>query len=344
MPEIVNHTRKIEGKEIIYDYLKHLPEAIEKGIAPLLIDCLNCDKGCNGGPGTLNREKSYDEIEHLIEKRRIQVQLSYGINGNEKKSKKGIKRLKKNIDQYWMPGLYARTYTDRSELNTIRIPNDEDLNAIYQNMKKYSEEDIFNCSSCGYGNCFDMATAIFNGLNRIENCHYYNYKSLLEIAAKVSTTLIKIDQHSKTISKMVELFITLEDDFVAMNESFSKQKGLINDFNMIADAINGISFQTSILALNAAIEAARAGAAGNGFAVVAHEVKNLADSTFNEVDKIKPYAERMNNLFKEVSGKIDTASKEFIIGKEISNTVATDLEQMYEIAKELQFQTGVLTN
>lgn len=344
MPEIVNYTRKIEGKEVIYDYLKQLPKAIDKGIAPLLVDCLNCEKGCNGGPGTLNRDKSYDEIEHLVEKRRMEVQLSYGINGKERKSKKGIKKLRKTIDQYWKPGLYAREYTDRSAFNNIIVPNDEDLNAIYLRMKKYGKEDIFNCSSCGYGNCFDMATAIHNGLNRIENCHYYNYKSLLEIAAKVSSALVKIDQHSKTIGKMVELFKTLEDDFIAMHDSFKKQKGLINDFKQIADAINGISFQTSILALNAAIEAARAGDVGKGFAVVASEVKSLADNTFDEVDKIKPYAERMNSLFMEVSGKIETASKEFVIGKEISNTVANDLQQMYEIVQELQSQTGVLAN
>lgn len=344
MPDIVNRTRKIEGKDIVYDYLKKLPESIADGIAPLLIDCLNCEKGCNGGPGTLNREKSFDEIEYLVEKRRKDVQLSYGINGDVKKSKKGLKLLKKNIDQHWNAELYARSYTDRSEQNTLKIPDDEVLQSIYRSMKKYGEEDIYNCSSCGYGKCIDMATAIHNGLNRVENCHYYNFKSLLEIASKVSTTMIKIDEHSKTISKMVELFKALENDFVAMSESFSKQKGLISDFNKIADAINGISFQTSILSLNAAIEAARAGEAGNGFAVVAHEVKNLADNTFNEVDKIKPYADRMHNLFTEVSSKINEASREFIIGKDISKNVAKDLEQMYEIARELQYQTGIFAN
>ena len=340
-PEIINITRKIEGKEVIYDYLNQLPEAISKGYAPKLIDCLNCEKGCNGGPGTLNQHKSIDEIEFHVENRKKEIQLMhYGINGHERANKKGYKLLKLNINNYWEEGLYSRTYTNNSALNTLKIPTDFEKEFIFNQMKKYNENDIYNCSSCGYGHCDDMATAIFNGLNKVENCHYYNFKTLLEMASKVATTLETLEHHSKTIQKMVDLFRTLEFDFKEMSGAFGKQNELIDDFKTIAESINSISFQTSILSLNAAIEAARAGDAGRGFSVVAHEVKLLSEQATSEVGKIKPYTERLHQFFNDVTSKMNVASSEFVIGKELSKKIAADLNEMFNIANELKLQTG----
>ena len=50
-PRHRGHTRKIEGSHVIYKYLDDLPQMIHQGKAPLIIDCLNCEMGCNGGTG-----------------------------------------------------------------------------------------------------------------------------------------------------------------------------------------------------------------------------------------------------------------------------------------------------
>jgi len=69
--------RKIEGPHTIYEYLDHLERDIARGVAPVVIDCLNCEKGCNGGTGTDCRETSVDELEKLVARRSELMQKRY---------------------------------------------------------------------------------------------------------------------------------------------------------------------------------------------------------------------------------------------------------------------------
>jgi len=214
-PDIRYKSRKIEGPHIVYEYFGKLPENIEQNRSPFLIDCLNCDKGCNGGPLTLARDSSVDEIENLIYKRNVELQDYYKKqNANDQKLAK--EKIEEILDKYWEDGLYERKYVNRWQNVKLKYPNEQELKQIYESMHKYTDADLFNCTSCGYGACKKMATAIFNGLNRPENCHFYLHKED-ELSHK------KIVEGKKHLNTILE---TSLDGFVQLDND-----GLIVDAN-----------------------------------------------------------------------------------------------------------------
>jgi iron only hydrogenase large subunit-like protein len=173
-PELAPRIRRIEGTFTVYKYLNDLPRMVGENAAPFIIDCLSCFTGCNGGPGTENFKHPVAMMETRIEAR-LQEQA------RRNKIVFGINRIKGEVNHFWKPEIYKRSYKDRSvNLSGYHIPTNKDLAVIYQKMKKTSDADFLNCAACGYGDCRGMAEAIFNKLNRPENCHHYLKKEVDE--------------------------------------------------------------------------------------------------------------------------------------------------------------------
>ena len=261
VPSIGKISRKIEGKEIIYPYLDELFKQISLGHSPVLIDCLNCHNGCNGGSGTLNQETHPDQIEYLVEKRSKDAEKKYPLE-NE---------INKTLNKYWNNNLYNRKYIDLSSNNTIKYPTDMELQKLYIEMKKLSKEDFYNCAFCGYNTCEKMAVAIYNGLNHKENCYHYKTNFITEISGSIKETTdtlsLKSDHVKSSVSQISKATQTLKTEFESLLDTVNKNTDKLDDFDKIMCSISQISRKTNILALNAAIEAARAGEYGRGFSV-----------------------------------------------------------------------------
>ena len=99
--------------------------------------------------------------------------------------------------------------------------------------------------------------------------------------------------------------------------------------------INGIAEQTNLLALNATIEAARAGEAGKGFAVVASEVKELAQETARATEDI---SKRVEAIQADTTGAVEAISRISSVIGEINDfqaTIAAAVEEQTATSNEM---------
>jgi len=147
--------------------------------------------------------------------------------------------------------------------------------------------------------------------------------------AKEGATIVR--DATIAIKEVHELTATLK-------QSMDQLGSQATDIGQIMNVIEDIADQTNLLALNAAIEAARAGEAGRGFAVVADEVRKLAEKTMDATKDVAAAIQTIQDGATANIHSVDTAAQAVDRATDLANQSGESLEQIVELSDDTSGQ------
>ena len=262
-PKVKNITRKIEGQPLMTEYFHELSTSLKENqhLPYKLIDCLNCEKGCNGGAGTVNHDLSLDNLENFVEERMYKQRTIWQKRSYSRKN--CMKKINKTIDKYWKEEIYTRKYENRDVVASglLKIPTELELQQLYVDMGKTDKKDFLDCGACGYTSCKEMAIAIFNGKNKKENCHHYllsqvnsmHEKLQDEIKQTISTvtdaTLQNLDETKDGVNELARITGDMSNIVASSSSAIEEMIGNIisieNTIQKSVEAVNNLDLATN---------------------------------------------------------------------------------------------------
>ncbi|MCB9979856.1 MAG: HAMP domain-containing protein [Rhodospirillales bacterium] len=175
------------------------------------------------------------------------------------------------------------------------------------------------------------------------------------VASASEEMTMAINEVSRNVSDTAITARNCSEAARVSQEKLDLLNSAIGDIDNVIQAINDVAEQTNLLALNATIEAARAGEAGKGFAVVASEVKNLANQTHKMTEEInvrvntvketsQQTIEAINNILKQIDS-VDNKTSSVAAAVEEQNTTTSEITRAVRHAAEgTQGVTGNVQN
>ena len=160
------------------------------------------------------------------------------------------------------------------------------------------------------------------------------------VADDIEHTSQKAEEGNQLVVATVDQMNAIADTVLSSSEVVAKLGERSKEIGNIVEVISGISGQTNLLALNAAIEAARAGEHGHGFAVVAEEVRKLAEESQNASKQIGDLIRAIQEETEEAVTAMETGRTEAEKGRENVAATGEGFSEILSMIRRIQENAG----
>ncbi|GGL57464.1 methyl-accepting chemotaxis protein [Pseudomonas brenneri] len=140
----------------------------------------------------------------------------------------------------------------------------------------------------------------------------------------------------KVVAEAIAQIERLADEVARSTDAMAHLQQESNKIGSVMDVIKAVAEQTNLLALNAAIEAARAGEAGRGFAVVADEVRGLAQRTQKSTEEIEGLVAGLQNGTQQVANVMNNSRSLTDSSVELTRKAGVSLDNITRTVSNIQ--------
>ncbi len=159
-----------------------------------------------------------------------------------------------------------------------------------------------------------------------------------------ATNLARTQSGNSSLSELVGEISLVESAVTEIGESVTRFMKSTESITHMTREVKEIAEQTNLLALNAAIEAARAGEQGRGFAVVADEVRKLAEKSASAASEIDKVTRSLNQQSETVEQSIRKGTQSLEVSNEVMEHVAISLAEANQAVMEADRGVEEITN